>query len=91
MSAQYDAYMEELQRKKEELLELPEMLNDAIGGTHQRLEELNSQLESSLKLSKGIDTEIKKSNSLKEKIKDYTVGGLVGAIFGACITFLIGG
>ncbi len=91
MSSQYDDYLEEQQRKEEQLLELPNMLLDTVEQTHEKLESLNEQLDKTLSLSKGIDSEIKNSNTLVAKFKDYSIGGLIGAIIGSVLTLIIGG
>lgn len=91
MSRQYDKHLEEQARKQDQLLDLPDVLIDTVEYTHEKLEKLNKQLDKTLALSKGIDAEIKKSNALISKLKDYFIGGFVGAAIGVVLTLLIGG
>ena len=81
MSRTTDLFLErewEKERKKEALLDLP----DSIEENNQLIDELQNTVEI-------LQTEIDKSNSFKEKYKNYIIGGLIGGLIGALISGLL--
>ena len=72
MSTQYDNYLEEQNRKREALLDLPDQFEES----QIKIEELQEKL--------------RKSSSWKSKLKDYIVGGIIGAILGFGLSKLLG-
>lgn len=90
MSRVFDHDMKERQEKQEKLLDFPDNMYESLENTNNKIQELNEELEKTLSLSRNIDYEIRKSNSLKEKAKNQLVGGVVGVILGAIFTKLIG-
>ncbi|MDP8268440.1 MAG: hypothetical protein P9L97_06915 [Candidatus Tenebribacter davisii] len=70
-------YEQEIEEKKEALLELPEQL----GETQLLVEELQNHLQ-------DLHERIKQDNSWHSKIKDYILGGIIGAIIGVVFSLL---
>ncbi|MFA6051083.1 MAG: hypothetical protein WC762_00670 [Methylobacter sp.] len=75
----------EEEQKYQELLKIP----IAIAHSHELIEELKTQLKISEKTITNLKNQIEESNSIKMKLKDYVIGGLIGAILGAILTTLI--
>lgn len=76
MSRAYEEHMEEQQRKKEQLLEVPKRLantHDAITALAERLEE------SAVKIA-ILEDELKKANSSRNKLRDYAIGFILGIL-----------
>lgn len=85
MSRAYDDYMEQRRQKEESLLDVPERIAEA----HAAIDDLAVRLEE----SRGRIVELKKKlddvNSVKSKMKDYVIGGIIGAILGGIASALL--
>ncbi|PZO12162.1 MAG: hypothetical protein DCE87_15105 [Betaproteobacteria bacterium] len=76
---------EEGERKRQELLDVPE----SIALSHELIGELKAQLKASDEQITSLKQQIKESNSLQSKLKDYILGGLIGAVLGGALTSLL--
>ncbi|MBT8763712.1 hypothetical protein KFV02_07170 [Desulfohalobiaceae bacterium Ax17] len=72
---------EEDEQKRKELLEVPSI----VAESHELIGELKAQLGNSRETIASLKKQIVESNSIKVKLQDYFVGGLVGAILGAIL------
>ena len=74
-------YLQQLEQeraaKQESLLDLP----DEIGETHLLVQELQDHIH-------DLQARIKHDNSWHSKLKDYLIGGFIGAIIGIAFTLL---
>lgn len=76
---------EEGERQRQELLDVP----GSIAQSHELIGELKAQLKASDEQIISLKQQIKESNSLQSKLKDYILGGLIGAVLGAALTSLL--
>ena len=79
-----NSMIEEQARKREEMEAMPHRLDDALD----RIDELRDELEQSNTTISELRHNLKEANSLKSKVKDYIVGGLVGAVIGLILSAL---
>ena len=78
--------MEEQQRKHEALLDVP----DQIAETNEVVEALATRLEQSAVTISRLERQLAEAGSLKGKLKDYLIGGVIGAILGVIASNLFG-
>lgn len=57
---------------------------------HERIGDLDAQLQSSTRKVEELSAELRSASSFHSKLKDYIVGGSIGALIGALLTALFG-
>ncbi len=85
MSRAYDDYTQKQMQKAEDLLEVPAQLSAA----QDSVDALASRLEESAVKIADLQRQLVEANSIKSKMKDYFVGGVIGAILGAVASMFI--
>jgi hypothetical protein len=77
---------EEQGRKREALLDVPSQLSE----TSRIVERLQEQLENNVERTERLETKLTEANSLKMKLWDYLISGLVGAGLAMIISLAFG-
>jgi septal ring factor EnvC (AmiA/AmiB activator) len=86
MSRLYEEHMKEQQQRQDALLDMP----DQIAATTEAVETLASRLEQSAVTIARLESQLAKAGSLRNKLKDYLVGGVIGTILGVIASKLLG-
>lgn len=57
---------------------------------HERIGDLDGQLQTSTRKVEELSADLRSANSLHSKLKDYIIGGVIGALIGALVAALLG-